>query len=226
MRPDNQGGYPVEPVRYGHTGRGSPTTFGASRDPNQTKPPPPPRAMESPPIPSHCLTCAQVLQNELTKQDAHTVCGHIFRLREKIQETTASLADTHQLFRWVDFISCNRDMELDWRVLLGAKLFYLQYLDEDVDTVVKKWWPNEIERERVMQLPSEEELRTPFVWRDARTVALSYTGVMLNRPLRLHRPHRTSSTAQTPMRYMSSPAEWPPSSTPCSQLLHQPQLQA
>ena len=24
VRPDNQGGYPVEPVRYGHTGRGSP----------------------------------------------------------------------------------------------------------------------------------------------------------------------------------------------------------
>ena len=38
VRPDNQGGYPVEPVRYGHTGRGSPPLAQAEI---QTKPNPP-----------------------------------------------------------------------------------------------------------------------------------------------------------------------------------------
>ena len=38
VRPDNQGGYPVEPVRYGHTGRGSPPL---ARAEIQTKPNPP-----------------------------------------------------------------------------------------------------------------------------------------------------------------------------------------
>ena len=44
MRPENQGGYPVEPVRYGHTGRGSPPLAQAEI---QTKPnPPPPPALK------------------------------------------------------------------------------------------------------------------------------------------------------------------------------------
>ena len=38
VRPDNQGRYPVEPVRYGHTGRGSPPLAQAEI---QTKPNPP-----------------------------------------------------------------------------------------------------------------------------------------------------------------------------------------
>ena len=38
VRPDNQGGYPVEPVWYGHTGRGSPPLAQAEI---QTKPNPP-----------------------------------------------------------------------------------------------------------------------------------------------------------------------------------------
>ena len=38
VRPDNQGGYPVEPVRYGHTGRRSPPLAQAEI---QTKPKPP-----------------------------------------------------------------------------------------------------------------------------------------------------------------------------------------
>ena len=37
VRPDNQGRYPVEPVRYGHTGRGSPPLAQAEI---QTKPNP------------------------------------------------------------------------------------------------------------------------------------------------------------------------------------------
>ena len=48
MRPDNQRGYPVEPVRYGHTGRGSPPLAQAKTPPN---PPPPPTNPPGPPPP-------------------------------------------------------------------------------------------------------------------------------------------------------------------------------
>ena len=41
VRPDNQGGYPVEPVRYGHTGRGSPPLAQAEIQTKPNRPPPP-----------------------------------------------------------------------------------------------------------------------------------------------------------------------------------------